>query len=64
MLKILLSLYADGKVPPKMDEEILKRILLEMEYRGFGNVLPEEIRRQAEKIVNEWSFAPSVIGIP
>lgn len=64
MLKILLSLYAGDKEPPKIDEEILKRILLEMEYRGFGNVLPEEIRQRAEKFVNEWSFAPSIIDIP
>ena len=57
VLKILLSLYspdAAGIEPPKIDAAIAKRILLEMEYRGFGMILPEELKQMIGRLLAEW----------
>ncbi|MDR0704688.1 MAG: protein kinase [Planctomycetaceae bacterium] len=56
-LKMLLSLYspdAEGRETPKVDAAILKRITLEMEYRGFGMILPEERKQTIAKLLNSW----------
>ncbi|MDR2115466.1 MAG: protein kinase [Planctomycetaceae bacterium] len=56
-LKILLSLYSpdvEGRETPKVDATILKRITLEMEYRGFGMILPEERKQTITRLLNAW----------
>jgi WD40 repeat protein len=64
-LKMLLSLYspdAEGRKTPKVDAAILKRITLEMEYRGFGMILPEERKQTIIKLLNSWE--PPIITSP
>jgi WD40 repeat protein/tetratricopeptide (TPR) repeat protein len=61
VLKILLSLYspdADAKETPKIDVTVLKRIQLEMEYRGFGMILPEEIKQTVSRLLENWVSPP------
>ncbi len=60
VLKTLLSLYspdAEGAETPKIDAVISKRILLEMEYRGFGMILPEELKQMISKLLAHWPGA-------
>ncbi|MDR1270467.1 MAG: protein kinase, partial [Planctomycetaceae bacterium] len=57
ILKMLLSLYspdAEGCETPTVDAAILKRITLEMEYRGFGMILPEERKQTITRLLNAW----------
>ena len=57
VLRTLLSLYspdAAGKKPPKVDAATTKRILLEMEYRGFGMILPEELKQTIARLLADW----------
>ena len=57
VLRTLLSLYspdAAGREPPKIDAAIAKRILLEMEYCGFGMILPEERKQMIARLIADW----------
>ena len=57
VLRTLLSLYspdAAGKEPPKIDAAVTKRILTEMEYCGFGMILPEELKQIIARLIAEW----------
>jgi WD40 repeat protein len=57
VLKILLSLYSPdvfGLETPKIDEAVIKRIVLEMEYRGFGVILPEELKKTIDRLIADW----------
>jgi len=57
VLRTLLSLYspdAAGKEPPKIDATMMKRILLEMEYCGFGMILPEELKQIIARLIADW----------
>ncbi|MDR0338351.1 MAG: protein kinase [Planctomycetaceae bacterium] len=57
ILKMLLSLYSpdvEGCETPQVDAAILKRITLEMEYRGFGMILPEERKQTITRLLNTW----------
>ncbi len=54
----LLTLYSPdplGKETPKVDSVILKRILLEMEYRGYGTILPEELKQLCSRKLAQWT---------
>jgi WD40 repeat protein/serine/threonine protein kinase len=48
-LNVLLSLYSDNGKLPELDGVIIQRILLEMEYRGFGMILPKEVKQRIRK---------------
>lgn len=57
LLRTLLSLYCPpGKlnVAPKVDDNVIQRIRLEMEYRGYGRIRPEETRKAIEKLEHHW----------
>jgi hypothetical protein len=44
-----------SKKTPKVDAAILKRITLEMEYRGFGMILPEERKQTIARLLDTWN---------
>ncbi|MDR1924615.1 MAG: protein kinase [Planctomycetaceae bacterium] len=58
MIKILLSLYSNNnsnntaQTTQKLNTTIIKRIIREMEYRGFGFIKPKEIKNQ---IITEYN---------
>lgn len=57
-LKMLLSLYSpdpDAKEKPVVDATIIKRIMLEMEYRGFGYILPDQIKLAVQHLLDSWT---------
>ncbi|GHT44459.1 hypothetical protein FACS189454_01900 [Planctomycetales bacterium] len=56
VMRNLLSLYSsDGVEPPKVDAAVTKRILLEMEYRGFGTIPSNKLKQMLEKLVRDFS---------
>ena len=64
-LKTLLSLYspdASAKDKPKVDETILKRIFLEMEYRGYGTIPQEKLHSAVQDIIEHWNGTQSLIS--
>jgi WD40 repeat protein len=56
VLKTLLSLYSPDAAneKPKIDDTILKRIFLEMEYRGYGTIPQEQLRTAVQDITENW----------
>jgi len=63
-LHALLSLYCDAASPaspPQLDEKDVRRILLEMSYRGFGHIHPDIVRREIRQLLNRW---PGPMRVP
>jgi hypothetical protein len=46
----------DTAVAPKVDAE--QTILIDFQYRGYGWLRPEGVRRQLEKMTAEWQRPP------
>ena len=54
-LHALLSLYCNvTTAPPSLDEPTIQRILLELGYRGFGNIRPEAVRAEIQRFLTRW----------
>jgi len=55
VMSALMSLYSkDGVVKPKIDETIANRILLEMDYSGFGTIPSETLRQTLQDMLADW----------
>jgi len=55
VLKSLMSLYSeDGVSKPKIDEAIANRIILEMDYCGFGTTSSKTLRQALDDILADW----------
>ena len=57
IIQTLLSLYCPdpaGEQPPVLEEQGIRRIILEMEYRGFGWITPEGMRNAIKKLQANW----------
>lgn len=55
-LRTLLYLYCDPdlKSVPKLDEKTIQRVLMEMEYRGFGWISPKHLKDAINNLINHW----------
>ena len=54
-MSALMSLYSDnGITKPKIDETIANRILLEMDYCGFGTIPSETLRQTLNDLLADW----------
>ena len=57
-LRSLLSLHSeDGSAKPKIDEAILNRIILEMDYCGFGTIAATTLKQALDDILADWKGA-------
>ncbi len=57
VLRTLLSRYSpspDAKQPPQVDSAIVKNIIREMQYRGFGVISKAEIQRAIQSHLTDW----------
>ena len=55
VLRSLLSLYSDdGVKKPKIDESVVSRIVLEMDYCGFGTIASKALRQAIDDILADW----------
>ena len=57
-LHALLSLFCDAddpSLPPRLDEQNIRRILLELGYRGFGHLQADAVRREIQKLCKRWA---------
>ncbi|MDR3108886.1 MAG: protein kinase [Planctomycetaceae bacterium] len=56
-IKTLLTLFCpqnDPTFPPKLEQESRRRIQLELEYRGLGNIKPAAVKECVEIMVKKW----------
>jgi hypothetical protein len=52
-----MSLYSeDGVAKPKIDETITDRILLEMDYCGFGTIPSEALKQTLNGLLADWKM--------
>ena len=57
MMQVLLSLCSKdpkGLETPQVDSATMRRVILEMEYRGFGTILPETIKQTILQKIENW----------
>ena len=55
VLRSLISLYSeDGEQKPKIDEATANRIILEMDYCGFGTIASKTLRQTLDDILADW----------
>jgi hypothetical protein len=45
---------------PAWAEEDFQKLLIDLQYRGFGWLRPEGVRHQLEKMQTEWKGPPSM----
>ena len=58
VLRSLVSLYSeDGIAKPKIDEAITNKIILEMDYCGFGTIASKTLRQALDDILVDWKGA-------
>jgi len=56
VLRSLLSFYSeDGTAKPKIDEAIIHRIMLEMDYCGFGTIASQTLRQAIRDLLTDWT---------
>jgi len=48
---------------PKWDDGDFKRLLKELQYRGYGWLCPEGIRKKLEEMTANWQGPPPLTGI-
>ena len=55
VMSTLMALYSeDGVTKPNIDETTANRILLEMDYCGFGTIPPETLRQTLQNLLADW----------
>ena len=55
VMRSLMSLYSeDGVQKPKIDEATANRIVLEMDYCGFGTVASKTLKQALDDILEDW----------
>ncbi|MDR0329026.1 MAG: protein kinase [Planctomycetaceae bacterium] len=55
VLYSLMSMYSeDGKIKPNIDEATANRIILEMDYCGFGTIPSETLRQTLQELLAGW----------
>jgi len=58
-LRSLMLLYSeDGAAKPKIDEAAANRILLEMDYCGFGTIPSKTLKQALDDILADWKSTP------
>ena len=58
VLRSLVLLYSeDGIVKPKIDEAITNKIMLEMDYCGFGTISSKTLKQALNDILADWKSA-------
>ena len=59
VLRSLIALYSeDGVQKPKIDEATASRIILEMDYCGFGTIASKTLRQALDDILEDWKGTP------
>jgi hypothetical protein len=55
VLYSLMSMYSeDGKTKPNIDEATANRIILEMDYCGFGTIPSETLQQTLQELLADW----------